>query len=86
MAEVATRLVLDRRKETRDEQILRWVNIVSAIAAAGPMLLTDLKPLLPEHYFGLLSAVFFTINAALLIYRRMQLGKVIEVPVAQPLA
>ena len=72
-------LVLNRRKESTDETILRWMNIVSAIAAAGPMLLTEIKPLLPEHYFGVLSAVFFTLNAGLLVYRRFQADKIIEV-------
>jgi hypothetical protein len=73
--------IKDRRKPTTDETIQLWLNILTAAATAVPMILTDLKGMLPEHYYGVLGSAALLINAAIDLYRRTRYGKEIVVPV-----
>jgi hypothetical protein len=75
--------IKDRRKPTADESAQLWLNIVAVLMAAVPMIMTDLKGMLPEHYYGLLSSIAFAVNAAIDVYRRTRYGKEIVVPVNQ---
>lgn len=72
-------IVLDRRKPSKDETIQLWLNVVSAVLLVTPMLMTDLKPLLPAHYYGVLSSIIASINAGISTYRRMQYGGIVIV-------
>jgi hypothetical protein len=50
-------VITEQRTPTWTERIQLGVAVLATIAGALPMVLADLKPLLPEHYFGILSAI-----------------------------
>ena len=65
----------NRRKTRKEILILRWVNYLSALAAVGPIFLTNVKEMLPTHYYGALSSIFFTLNAILLWHQKVEESK-----------
>lgn len=72
-------VVVDRRTPTTSETSQMWLNIVASVLTVTPMLMTSLKPMLPEHYYGVLASLIAAANAALEVYKRLQYGKIITI-------
>jgi len=76
---VPVTVVRDRRVPKTNETVQMWLNVASTIAAVVPQFLPSLLAVLPWHYYGILSAAVFAINAGIDFYRRSQYGKLIYV-------
>ncbi len=67
----------NRRRRQAPEQFQFIMNIVATVLLAGPMILESIKSELPEHYFGMGSALLSVANASIGVWRlHVQRGQV----------
>ena len=61
--------VPNRRRRKPTERLQLWINIAATTLLGVPMILTEIKPLLLEHHYGVVSSVVASLNLIIGAYR-----------------
>lgn len=67
--ETTVQRIPNRRRRRAPERFQFVFNTVATVLLAGPMILESIKPALPEHYFGIGSALLAAVNAGIGVWR-----------------